>query len=43
MAHINNGSYTAINWNNIEDELDKATMGKVNTTVLARHPNSYFK
>jgi len=29
MAHINNGSYTAINWNNIEDELDKATWEKL--------------
>ena len=29
MEHSKNNSYTAINWNNIEDELDKATWEKL--------------
>ena len=29
MKHIKDNSYTAINWNNIEDELDKATWEKL--------------
>lgn len=29
VEHVNNGSYTAINWNDIEDALDKATWEKL--------------
>ncbi|MBS9335333.1 class 1b ribonucleoside-diphosphate reductase subunit beta [Fructobacillus sp. M1-13] len=29
MQHVNQGSYTAVNWNNIEDSLDKATWEKL--------------
>lgn len=29
MQHVNQGSYTAVNWNNIEDALDKATWEKL--------------
>lgn len=29
VVHVNNGSYTAINWNDIEDALDKATWEKL--------------
>ena len=29
VQHLKDNSYTAINWNNIEDELDKATWEKL--------------
>jgi len=29
MEHLKDNSYTAINWNTIEDELDKATWEKL--------------